>query len=464
MSETPQAISLLELNNQVKSGIRDLFPGSYWIVGEISEMNVNQSGHCYVELIEKKDDSDQITARAKGNIWAYTFRMLRPYFESVTGQRFSTGIKIMVKVSIEFHEVYGYSLNIKDIEPSFTIGDVSRKRQEIIQRLTDEGVFHLNKEIEFPVVPQRIAVISSETAAGYGDFTNQLAQNPKGYAFELSLFQSYMQGNEAEQSIIDALDKIFERSDNFDVVVIIRGGGAQADLNCFNSYWLCYHVTQFPLPVVTGIGHERDETVIDLVAHTNLKTPTAVAEFLINKLTTFDEYVDDLKNRVADTALEQVQAWKEENTSFSRTITSLVKLRIQSENQRTANLETMSRKLLKGFLQKNNQRLTTVTNRIRTNIHHAFSHDRQKLEMMQKNSILVVRNSLKDERKHLEQLGVTNHLLNPVHVMKRGFSLSFHNGVLIKSASQIKPGEIIESKWNDGSATSTISEVHQQKI
>jgi exodeoxyribonuclease VII large subunit len=276
MKET-KAISLIELQTQVKTGIRTMFPGIYWIIAEISEMNTNQSGHCYLELIEKSTESEQIIAKAKATIWAFTFRMLKPYFESVTGQRFSTGIKVMLSVSIEFHELYGFSLNVKDIEPNYTVGDLTRKKQEIIKQLQDEGVFHLNKELEFPIVPQRIAVISSETAAGYGDFVHQLKTNRYGFKYYIKLFKAYMQGEEAEKSIINALDQIFESLEKFDIIVIIRGGGSQADLNCFNSYWLAYHITQFPLPVLTGIGHERDQTIADLVAFNNLKTPTAVA-------------------------------------------------------------------------------------------------------------------------------------------------------------------------------------------
>ncbi len=346
MAATPDTLTLFELNNQVKSGIREMFPGTFWVVGEISEMSTNQSGHCYLELIEKQTDSEQIIARAKATIWAFTFRMLRPYFESVTGQRFSFGIKIMVQVSIEFHEIYGYSLNIKDIEPNYTIGDLSRKRQEIIQRLQDEGVFHLNKELEIPVVPQHIAVISSETAAGYGDFVDQLSGNRFGYKFKIKLFQAYMQGEEAEQSIISALEKVFETMDKFDMVVLIRGGGSQADLNCFNSYWLCYHITQFPLPVVTGIGHERDETIADMVAHTSLNTPTAVAEFIINAMSEFDSYLDQLKDRVVDIASEKLQVWNEDVERLSRNFASIVKLRMSREDQNIQTFTLMSQQLL----------------------------------------------------------------------------------------------------------------------
>lgn len=464
MAESIQSLTLFELNNQVKTGIREIFPGSYWVVGEISEINVNQSGHCYLELVEKQSESEQIIARARATIWAYTFRMLKPYFESVTGQKFAYGIKIMVNVSIEFHEVYGFSLNIKDIEPNYTIGDLSRKRQEIIQRLQDEGVFHLNKELEFPVVPQRIAVISSETAAGYGDFVDQLKKNRFGYKFKVKLFQAYMQGEDAEQSIISALEKVFESIDKYDVVVIIRGGGSQADLNCFNSYWLCYHITQFPLPVITGIGHERDETIADLVAHTNLKTPTAVAEYLISAISEFDAYLDQLNDQVVDLATEKLNEWKVETERLSRDFTSIVKLRMSKEDQKLQSLLIVSQQLFKGYLHKNQQKLTMVQNQVKMKTSHYFNHNRLYLSMAQKNLGSQVKASLKEEKNRLDTIENTIHLLDPIHVLKRGYSITFSNGMLIKSALQLKPGDRIESKWIDGTAISSVEEINESKI
>jgi len=459
MSDASQTISLFELNNQVKTGIRELFPDTYWVIGEISEMNINQSGHCYLELVEKKSDSEQIIARAKATIWAFTFRMLRPYFESTTGQRLTMGLKIMVQVSIEFHEIYGYSLNIKDIEPNFTIGDLSRRKQEIIQRLQDEGVFHLNKEFELPLVLQRVAVISSETAAGYGDFVDQLSDNRFGYLFHIKLFQAYMQGEEAEQSIIQALEQIFETVDQFDVVIIIRGGGSQVDLDCFNSYWLCYHITQFPLPILTGIGHERDETIADLVAHTSLKTPTAVAEFIIDRVAQFDQYLNELNSQVMTIASEQLQTWKDESARLSRNIISLVKLRMSAENQRILTLGTLSQRSLKGFLKKNHQRLSTVRVRVKSHLHHYYYHGMQNLGLMQKSLILLIKGSLKDEKKRLAQFESTNLLLDPAYVLKRGYTLTFCNGILIKSSRQLETGDIIDNKWSDGKASSIINKI-----
>jgi exodeoxyribonuclease VII large subunit len=456
MSNTPESISLFELNNQVKNGIRELFPGNYWIVGEISEMNTNQSGHCYLELIEKKQDSEQILARAKATIWAYTFRMLRPYFESVTGQHLVTGIKVLVQVSIEFHEVYGYSLNIKDIEPNFTLGDLTRKRQEIIKQLQEEGVFHLNKELELPLVPQRIAVISSETAAGYGDFVDQLTKNRKGYSFYIQLYNAFMQGNEAEQSIIEALEKIFQSVDNFDLVVIIRGGGSQMDLNCFNSYWLCYHITQFPLPVLTGIGHERDETIADLVAHTSLKTPTAVAEFIIEKVSGFDEQLDEMHERLLSVAIGQLDSWKEETTKNLQRIVSLVKIHLGSEKQKMKSLGAISINSLKTYLQRNRRHLSTVPGQIKSSLHHFLSHRLQYIRQTQKSTGIRAKSIVKEESQRLHQFETANHLLDPVHVLKRGYTLTFRDGKLIKTSTRAKPGDILTTKWFDGTVQSTV--------
>jgi exodeoxyribonuclease VII large subunit len=291
-----EAIKLSELNGLVRKVVTDAFPEKIWVIGEISEMKINRNGHCYLNLIEKDEATDTVVAQARATIWSYTFRMLRPYFETTTGQILIEGLKVLVNVSVEFHELYGYSLNIQDIDPTYTLGDMARRRREIIARLTDEGVLDMNKEVEFPLAPQKIAVISSETAAGYRDFTDHLLNNPAGYIFYPKLFPAVMQGSQTEISVIEALDHIYEYEDLFDVVVIIRGGGSQIDLSCFDNYNLAYHITQFPLPVITGIGHEKDNTIVDLVAHTRLKTPTAVAEFLIGEVAGFDQQIEEARS------------------------------------------------------------------------------------------------------------------------------------------------------------------------
>ena len=276
-----QALSLHELNGLVKQSIRSCLPDTYWVQAELSDVRINYSGHCYLEFVQKDVAGNNLIAKARGTIWNNVFKMLRPYFEQETGQTFTSGIKVLVNVSVDFHELYGYSLTVLDIDPTYTVGDMERKRREILRQLEEEGVIDLNKELEMPMLPQRIAVISSATAAGYGDFCNQLANNPRGYGSRTELFPAIMQGERVEESIIAALDAIYAQLEQWDVVVIIRGGGATSDLSGFDTYTLAANCAQFPLPIITGIGHERDDTVVDLIAHTRVKTPTAAAAFLI---------------------------------------------------------------------------------------------------------------------------------------------------------------------------------------
>ena len=288
--------TLSELTGAVRDTLEATFPETYWVRAETSDVRVNAaSGHCYLEFIEKNPKTNQLVAKARGSIWAKVFRMLKPYFEMETGQTFTSGLKVLVKVTIEFHELYGFSLNVVDIDPTYTIGDMARKRQEIIRQLQADGVFTLNKELTFPDFPTRIAVITSPTAAGYEDFLNQLLHNQAGYPFYPKLFPALMQGEKTEESVIAALERIDACREYFDVVVIIRGGGATSDLNSFDSYLLAAHCAQFPLPIITGIGHERDDTIVDLVAHTRLKTPTAVAAFLIHCLDQQAATLNDLE-------------------------------------------------------------------------------------------------------------------------------------------------------------------------
>ncbi|NOQ28419.1 MAG: exodeoxyribonuclease VII large subunit, partial [Bacteroidales bacterium] len=262
-----QKFTLLELNKDIQEKIKLNYSNAVWVIAEISELNVNRNGHCYLELIEKDIITDNIISKSRATIWAFTYRMLNPYFENATGHKLSSGIKILVQANVEFHELYGLSLNITDIDPNYTLGDLAQKKAEILKKLEEEGVLHMNKEISLSSIPQKIAIISSDTAAGYQDFINQLTNNSFKYKFYTKLFPAVMQGLQAENSIINSLEKIYEYEDFFDAVVIIRGGGSQSDLSCFNNYLLSANIAQFPLPVLTGIGHDKDESIVDLVAH-----------------------------------------------------------------------------------------------------------------------------------------------------------------------------------------------------
>ena len=293
-----QALSLYELNGLIKRSIRSCMPDTYWVQAELSDVRSNYSGHCYLEFVQKDVAGNNLIAKARGTIWSNIYKMLKPYFEQETGQPFVSGIKVLVQVSVEFHELYGYSLTVLDIDPTYTVGDMARKRREILRQLEEEGVIDLNKELEMPMLPQRIAVISSATAAGYGDFCNQLQNNPRGYGFHTELFPAIMQGERVEESVLSALDAINNRIDEFDAVVIIRGGGATSDLTGFDTYLLAASCAQFPLPIITGIGHERDDTVLDRVAHTRVKTPTAAAEYLIVCMDEVADRLNDLAYRL----------------------------------------------------------------------------------------------------------------------------------------------------------------------
>ena len=283
-------ITLSELQRLVKETLHERFALPVWVSAEISEVKVNYSGHCYLELVEKGGDNGVPTAQSRAVIWRTAYSRIAGYFEAETGQRLAAGIKILAKVSVTYHELYGFSLQITDIDPAYTLGDMERQRQQTIDQLRKEGVWDMNREVGMPAVVQRIAIVSSANAAGYQDFCKEIGKSP--YRFRLTLFDAFMQGAAAEESIVAALCAVADRMDEFDAVVIIRGGGSASDLNCFNAYRLCTHVAQFPLPVLTGIGHDKDTSVADMVAHTALKTPTAVAGWLVERMAGIDGWLD----------------------------------------------------------------------------------------------------------------------------------------------------------------------------
>ena len=324
-----QYFSLYELSQKIKSALATELEPKYWVVAEIGEMRVGQNGHCYLDLIEK--NGDYLYAKIRATIWCNTFRGLGGWFESMTGEALRPGLKVLAQVSVSFHHLYGLSLNVKDIDAQYTLGERALKRQEVVNQLVEDGVFDMNQGLSLTDTPQKLAVISSPTAAGLEDFMEQLKENRFGYGFSVDLFKAKMQGNEAGDSIIQALHQVFihceqEQETNYDCVIIIRGGGAQVDLDCFDSYDVAAHVAQFPIPVVTGIGHERDETVIDLIAHTRMKTPTAVAEFLVGRLHTFevslDEKFQSLSQKVENTLTQQDNRIDQLTSALTLSVTS----------------------------------------------------------------------------------------------------------------------------------------------
>lgn len=331
-----EPLTLYSLNNLVRATINREMPLRYWVTGELSEVRETASGHCYIELVQRDEVTQELLAKARGTIWARTYSLLRPYFMEQTGERFSVGLKVLLQVTVDFHELYGFALDICDIEPAYTIGDMARQKQQIIKRLTDEGVINLNKELSFPALPQRIAVISSSTAAGYDDFCHQLKNNPYGIVFYPSLFASPMQGAKVEQGIIGALNRIAEHLEMWDVVVIIRGGGATSELSCFDTYDLANNCAQFPLPIITGIGHQRDDTLVDVVAHTRAKTPTAAAELLIHAMSVQAAYIDEIKQTIVVAVNGAVESMQRNIQGVLQKLPMSVALYLQQQQHKLA--------------------------------------------------------------------------------------------------------------------------------
>ena len=395
--------TLFELNRLVRETIECEMPNEYWVEAELSECR-ELRGHCYMELIEKDKQTATPIAKASAKCWASKWILVRPYFERTTGQRLVAGMKVLLKVYPQFHEAFGFSWIVTDIDPTYTLGDMARKRQEIIRQLKEEGVFDLQKELTLPLFCQRIAVISSETAAGYGDFCNQLADNPYGFQFQTQLFPAIMQGEGIEQSIINALERIYDQP--FDCVVIIRGGGATSDMSGFDTLALAEHVANFPLPIITGIGHDRDESILDMVSHTRVKTPTAAAALLIDHL---KEVLDTVNNA-------------------QNSITRLVQ-------QKLSTLSTQ---------------LSSVSEAIPRLFSIVKTRQEAKIDALQQRLPMLIERRLLAENHRLQLMEEKLKALDPQLLLKRGYSITLHNGRAVKDATTLKAGDEIETRLAQG--------------
>ena len=452
------SISLSALQNQVKECIQDTFPGTYWVIAEISELKINRNGHAYLELIEKDKDSNKVIAKARATIWAYTLRMLLPYFETSTNRELTAGLKVLINVSVEFHELYGFSLNIKDIDPAYTLGDIEQARREIILRLQEEGIFDLNKELELPLVIQKIAIISSATAAGYEDFTKQLQTNLSGYKFYTKLFPAVMQGEQTEASIIAALEEIYNYDDFFDVVIIIRGGGARADLMSFDKYDLAANIAQFPLPVLTGIGHEKDVSITDMVSHLSLKTPTAVADFLINHNADFEAGIEKSAARISELALNSLNEEQDRIDYLARNFVPNIQSRLNKEQIKFHLLqEQLSGKSLK-IIENNEQDLLRYLTGIQNASRFILKLKLKSFEVYSGKLSYRIKNQLKKNQRKLDYYEKTVAHLDPVNILKKGYSISRINGKLITDSAQAKKGDKLETVLYKGSLISNITD------
>lgn len=414
MNSIEEPFTLYSLNNMVRQAVSEGLPSRYWVTGELSEVREASNGHCYIELVQRDEVTQELVAKARGTIWSRIYSLLRPYFLEQTGEPFAAGLKVLLQVSVGFHELYGYTLDVCDIEPAYTVGDMARQRMLVIKRLTDEGVIDLNKELPFPLLPQRVAVISSATAAGYGDFCDQLASNRYGFVFYPHLFQSPMQGSGVEQGVISALDRIAADIDMWDVVVIIRGGGATSELSCFDTYDLANNCAQFPLPIITGIGHQRDESVLDMVAHTRAKTPTAAAELLIHAMLEQETYMTGLMQGV-------VQG---------------VQQRMDAEQQRLQGLLGRMPMATALYLQGEKMRL-------QTSLQTVFSS----AQML-----------IKEQQHRLDVCNAALEAASPERILSLGYSITRVNGRLVRSIDDVVPGDEVTTEVAGDEFTSTVKD------
>ena len=410
-----EALSLYDLNALVRRSLEQCLPDEYWVQAELSDVRTNSTGHCYLEFIQKDPRSNNLIAKARGTIWANVYRLLKPYFEESTGQAFVSGIKVLVQVTVSFHELYGYSLTVQDIDPTYTLGDMARRRREILKQLEEEGVLTLNKELEMPVLPQRIAVVSSPTAAGYGDFCHQLKNNSRGFFFHTELFPALMQGDRVEESVLSALDAILNRQEDFDAVVIVRGGGATSDLSGFDTYLLAAACAQFPLPIITGIGHERDDTVLDSVAHTRVKTPTAAAEYLINCM---DLAADELEVLISQ-------------------LHESVRSRLTEEHRK----------------------LISYRNRIPSAVVRRVSDAKLALLTTRKDISLAVQTLLSRQRHRLELLQQRLADASPEKMLARGYSITLKDGKVVKNGDVLQLNDEIVTRLYQGEIVSIVTDL-----
>ena len=436
MSSSKNTVTLYELNHLVSKVIESEMPSEYWVEAELSECRESR-GHCYMELIQKDERTATPIAKASAKCWANKWMLIRPGFERTTGQRLHAGMKVLLKVYAQFHEAYGFSWIVTDIDPTYTLGDMARKREEIIRQLKEEGVFDLQKELQLPLFCQRIAVISSETAAGYGDFCNQLADNPYGFQFQTRLFPAIMQGEGVEQSIIAALERIFSFHipHNFDAVVIIRGGGATSDMSGFDTLALAENVANFPLPIITGIGHDRDESILDMVSHIRVKTPTAAAALLIDHLKTVLDAINDAQEQIVRLAQQKLTSHKSRLSTFAEILPRLF-----------TNVKT-----------RQEARLDSLNSRMTTAIRQSIVTHQSLINALEVKMPILLDRRLMAEQHRLQLIEEKTKNLDPALLLKRGYSITLHNGKAVRSPQQLQSGDEIETRLANGTLRSVVT-------
>ena len=427
---------LSDINGFVRDIIDAELPDSYWVEAEIAELN-ERGGHCYITLIEKDEHSNTPVARASARCWRNVWGMVKSHFLQVTGTTPRAGMKVLVLAHAEFHEAYGFSWIITDIDPTYTLGDLARRRQQIIARLKEEGVFDLNRQLTLSPFAQNIAVISSASAAGYGDFIDQLQHNTHGFVFHTQLFPAVMQGEQVEQSVIQALSDIYDSETLFDAVVIIRGGGSTADLSGFDTLPLAEHVANFPLPVITGIGHDRDESVLDLIAHTRVKTPTAAAEMLVANLLHTWTIIDEAGNTIARTVRQRMEHERMRLAHLSATLPLVTQRTVEQQVTHISRLSAQLHNAVREHISTQQHHIAMIDAKMRTALLQRTEREQHRLTLL-----------VQQVKAH-----------DPQRLLNKGYSITTHNGHAVKDTAQLRKGDILQTRTAKGTVISTVETV-----
>lgn len=454
--------------------------GDLWVVAELAQVNVNRySGHCYLDLVEKKDETTVASMRA--TIWAGVFKRIQSVFKRATGSELKQGMKVLMRGSLGFHEVYGLSFNVREIDPQYTLGEMALKRKETLERLKREGVIDLNRGLALPVVPQRIAVIASESSAGYGDFLSRMTGNPYGYSYSMTLLPAFMQGDRAEGSIIKALAQVRAMAAEFEVVVLIRGGGSQVDLSCFDSYALALEVARFPLPVLSGIGHERDETVLDRVSNRRLITPSAVAEFIVSRTRRFEDALEELRQRLVSNVTDMVGHERHRLAMASRLLVTSTRGLISESRHRLGTATGEFSRAARQGLGRSIEQVNRLTASMRSGARHLLSMSVRRMaelggrlrlasgyRLRREPSVIdaitarlgrASVSALRSEARKVQDTEGKVRLLDPINVLRRGYSITLINGRVLKQASQVLAGDRLKTLLSEGEVTSIVENV-----
>lgn len=453
---TTKHITLSALAARIAAAIESGTGGEQWVTAEVSSIQVNHSGHCYIELIERNAGQQMPMAVCRAVIWANRFRVIAAYFRHQTGADIQMGMKVLIRCLASYHPVYGLSLVISDIDPTYTLGEVERVKQQTIAKLKQEGVFEMNKELELPVVIQRIAIISSPTAAGYGDFMNELSRS--GVRFDVTLFQAVVQGEAAEGSIIEALSKVAE--DDFDALVIIRGGGSVNDLACFDSYNLCYHIAQFPMPVITGIGHDRDVSVADMVACLSLKTPTAVATYITEQATGFMSRLEKAEQYLMAKAQEIIMHQSQILENHSLQFSALVQHYINSNGSKLNSIESSLRFVSSTLLEKQRNQLGNHAQGLERCASRMIERERELQSNLWTQIRTLAAQHIMQQSHKIDMFAMAVESANPRRILKMGYAI-VNNG--LQSANKVKEGDILTIEMADGTVTAQTQKICLRK-